>query len=119
VTRLDELRPGGWDPVWRDSGLSKSAGDPFAYLRREGDAIAAIDPACTHLGCPVRYVDSSQGFICPCHAGIFDADGRPGGGPVRRPLLRRETRVVDGDVYVGPRRGTIEIPGATSPRGRG
>ncbi len=63
----------------------------------------AITTRCTHLGCPVRYVQASQRFICPCHGGVYGSDGEVVGGPPVRPLDRFETRVDGGRVLVGPR----------------
>ena len=56
-----------------------------------------------HLGCPVRYVQASARFICPCHGGVYEADGSVAGGPPVRPLDRFYVRVKDGEVQVGPR----------------
>ena len=56
-----------------------------------------------HLGCPVRYVQASQRFICPCHGGVYDFPGLVVGGPPVRPLDRFYTRVRNGNVEVGPR----------------
>jgi menaquinol-cytochrome c reductase iron-sulfur subunit len=63
----------------------------------------AISTRCTHLGCPVRYVQASERFICPCHGGIYDFQGKVAGGPPVRPLDRFETKVERGQVLVGPR----------------
>lgn len=63
----------------------------------------AISNRCAHLGCPTRYVSASQRFICPCHGGIYDAQGKVAGGPPVRPLDRFYTRVRSGRVQVGDR----------------
>ena len=63
----------------------------------------AISTRCMHLGCPVRYVEASQRFICPCHGGTYDIEGKVSGGPPVRPLDRFYTRVRNGNVEVGPR----------------
>jgi menaquinol-cytochrome c reductase iron-sulfur subunit len=63
----------------------------------------AISTRCAHLGCPVRYVQASERFICPCHGGVYEFDGKVSGGPPVRPLDRFETKVEDGRVLVGPR----------------
>ena len=63
----------------------------------------AISTRCMHLGCPVRYVEASKKFICPCHGGVYDFDGGVSGGPPVRPLDRFYVRVRDGQVQVGPR----------------
>ena len=73
------------------------------YLLRRGEDLVAFDGRCTHLGCTVRFrADESGGgvFRCPCHGGVFDADGSPQSGPVTEALRRLETRVVDGTVEV-------------------
>jgi menaquinol-cytochrome c reductase iron-sulfur subunit len=89
-----------------DSGTSN------AYIRRYNPAIdghttnepyVAISNRCMHLGCPVRYVQAAQRFICPCHGGIYGNLGQVDGGPPVRPLDRFYTRVRNGRVEVGAR----------------
>jgi menaquinol-cytochrome c reductase iron-sulfur subunit len=63
----------------------------------------AISSRCAHLGCPVRWVDAAERFICPCHGGVYDLLGRRVGGPPVRPLDRFYTRVAGEQVEVGPR----------------
>lgn len=90
------------------------AGKTTVYMRRRNPAIdtdpadantsyIAISTRCAHLGCPVRWVDAAERFICPCHGGVYDLLGRPVGGPPVRPLDRFYTRVSNGYVEVGPR----------------
>ena len=56
---------------------------------------------CTHLGCGVRWDEPSKKFLCPCHGGTFDSEGRPIAGPVFRPLDRLQARVgSDGELEV-------------------
>jgi quinol---cytochrome c reductase iron-sulfur subunit, bacillus type len=63
----------------------------------------AISTRCAHLGCPVRYVQAAERFICPCHGGVYDSQGKVVGGPPVRPLDRFYTRVENGRVQVGQR----------------
>ena len=63
----------------------------------------AISTRCAHLGCPVRYIQASQRFVCPCHGGVYDFEGKVVGGPPVRPLDRFYTRVRNGRVEVGDR----------------
>ena len=56
-----------------------------------------------HLGCPVRYIEAAERFVCPCHGGVYDFRGKSTGGPPVRPLDRFYTRVRNGQVEVGPR----------------
>jgi Rieske Fe-S protein len=87
------------------------AGKTTAYVRKgkPGEEIdgengyVAISTRCAHLGCPVRYVGAAGNFICPCHGGVYDFEGKVIGGPPVRPLDRFQTRVRNGQVEVGPR----------------
>ena len=72
-------------------------------VKDEYNDFVAISTRCMHLGCPVRYVEASERFICPCHGGVYDFEGKVSGGPPVRPLDRFYTRVRDGQVEVGPR----------------
>ncbi len=63
----------------------------------------AISTRCMHLGCPVRFVEAAARFICPCHGGVYDFEGKVDGGPPVRPLDRFYTRERNGQVEIGPR----------------
>jgi Rieske Fe-S protein len=69
----------------------------------ESEQFVAISTRCMHMGCPVRYVDAAQRFICPCHGGVYNFRGEVDGGPPVRPLDRFYTRVRNNQVEVGPR----------------
>ncbi len=60
------------------------------------DDFVAISTRCMHLGCPVRYVEASARFICPCHGGVYDFVGAVSGGPPVRPLDRFFVRLENG-----------------------
>ena len=55
---------------------------------------------CTHLGCPVDWHAAAKIFLCPCHGGVYYADGTVAGGPPPRPLFEREWRVSNGELLV-------------------
>jgi Rieske Fe-S protein len=78
-------------------------GDPDTYEYESADEFIAISNRCAHLGCPVRYFPSAGNFICPCHGGVYDFEGKVSGGPPVRPLDRFQTRVVEDELQVGPR----------------
>jgi len=48
---------------------------------------------CAHLGCPVRWFPQSQLFMCPCHGGIYYADGSRAAGPPPRGLFQYPYKV--------------------------
>ena len=70
---------------------------------KEPQPYVAVSTRCAHLGCPVRYYEAPKRFVCPCHGGIYDFEGRVDGGPPVRPLDRRYTRVRNGRVEIGQR----------------
>ena len=55
---------------------------------------------CTHLGCPVNWLPQANLFMCPCHGGVYYADGTVAGGPPPRPLFRYQTRIQDGNLEI-------------------
>lgn len=69
----------------------------------EAEEFVVISTRCMHLGCPVRYTPPAQRFICPCHGGVYDFQGKVVGGPPVRPLDRFYNRVRNGKLEVGPR----------------
>ena len=86
------------------------AGKTTAYVRKsstdlgeDSGKFVAVSNRCAHLGCPVRFVEAAGNFICPCHGGVYGFRGEVIGGPPVRPLDRFQTRVVDGNVEIGPR----------------
>src|SRR5262249_50104176 len=48
---------------------------------------------CAHLGCPVSWFSQSGLFLCPCHGGVYYANGDRASGPPRRGLYRCVYRV--------------------------
>jgi Rieske Fe-S protein len=55
---------------------------------------------CAHLGCPVRWFSESQLFMCPCHGGVYYADGSRASGPPERGLFTYDTRQQNGKLLI-------------------
>lgn len=55
---------------------------------------------CTHLGCAVKWDAAGDRFACPCHGGVYDAQGRVIAGPPPRPLTRLEVKIEDDICFV-------------------
>ena len=119
VGRLDEFGPDVYVPrvITVVEGIGE-VGKTTAYIRQgnpelsrqepglpqeSADEYIAISTRCAHAGCPVRFVQAAANFICPCHGGVYDFQGKVTGGPPVRPLDRFQTRVTNGQVEVGPR----------------
>jgi Rieske Fe-S protein len=77
-----------------------------AYVRYEGPGETAGDRFrvfavnCAHLGCPVTWFPQSGLFMCPCHGGVYYADGQRASGPPPRGLFEFEWRVIDGHLEI-------------------
>ena len=62
---------------------------------RENEVKVKLDPRflvlavnCAHLGCPVSWFQESGLFMCPCHGGVYYANGERASGPPPRGLFR-------------------------------
>jgi quinol---cytochrome c reductase iron-sulfur subunit, bacillus type len=121
-----ESHPESWEPVGAPGDFGADAFTPrvitvqegigeagkgLAYVRRRNPAVdgpaapafLALTSRCSHVGCPVNYVEAAQSFVCPCHGGVYDFRGQRIAGPPVRGLDRFETRVRAGQLEVGPR----------------
>jgi len=107
VGSLADLPVGQWrlltvDDV-RQDGWEKTRARRSVWVRRERDAensVAVLSPICPHLGCPVNWHPEQSEFRCPCHGGIFNANGQVVAGPPPRSMdeLAHETR--EGKLWV-------------------
>jgi menaquinol-cytochrome c reductase iron-sulfur subunit len=95
ITIVDGIGDTGKTTVYIRQGSADLDEDPESYI--------AISTRCAHLGCPVRFVRAAGNFICPCHGGVYDFEGKVIGGPPVRPLDRFQTRVRGGNLEIGPR----------------
>ncbi len=75
------------------------------WVRRSGETdFTAFSINCTHLGCPVNWLQTAGIFLCPCHGGVYYADGSVAGGPPPRPLNHLPVQITsDQRVQVLPR----------------
>jgi len=74
------------------------------WVRRvDQQSFTIFEVNCAHLGCPVTWKQDAELFLCPCHGGVYYADGTVAGGPPPRPLFRYENRVQNGTLQVRSR----------------
>ncbi|HTU26779.1 MAG TPA: Rieske 2Fe-2S domain-containing protein [Pirellulales bacterium] len=85
-----------WDGMVAHTGV---------YVRREAGEegehkflVFAIN--CAHLGCPVSWFPQSGLFMCPCHGGVYYADGSRASGPPPRGLFHCVWRTRDGNLEI-------------------
>ncbi len=105
VGRIEDFRTGSTVRVsFQDSSPLPWSGitaQTAAWLRRVGEQqFIAFSVDCTHLGCPVRWLQDADIFMCPCHGGVFYSDGRVASGPPPRPLIQYPVRVQEGVVEI-------------------
>jgi cytochrome b6-f complex iron-sulfur subunit len=67
---------------------------------RSADGIRAFSALCSHLQCVVAYSAERKRIECPCHGGVFSADGRNLEGPPPRPLDELVVAIDEGAVLV-------------------
>ena len=81
-----------WDGMTANTGI---------FVRRRGEEDFLVLAAyCTHLGCPVTWFPQSGLFMCPCHGGVYYANGDRASGPPPRGLFRCAWRVRKGRLEV-------------------
>jgi menaquinol-cytochrome c reductase iron-sulfur subunit len=95
ITFVEDVGATGKTTAYVRQGSEELDEDPKAYI--------AVSNRCAHAGCPTRFVEAAGNFICPCHGGVYGFRGEVIGGPPVRPLDRFQTRVVNGEVQLGPR----------------
>jgi menaquinol-cytochrome c reductase iron-sulfur subunit len=98
VGRLDEFRIGTTTKVELEDPSplpwSGVTGRTAAWLRRlDEESFEAFSVNCRHLGCPVRWLEGAELFMCPCHGGVYYKDGSVAAGPPPEPLAQYPVRV--------------------------
>ncbi len=84
---------------------------PCWVRRLSADQFQVFAINCTHLGCPVRWFPESSLFMCPCHGGVYYADGARASGPPPRSLYQYEYKVENGALFIqGGRIPTLSQP---------
>lgn len=77
--RIVELVTGsGWE--------AKPVARIVYVVRHENGDVLALSNICTHMQCDVHWDQSLLQFLCPCHGGLYNADGNNIGGPPPQPL---------------------------------
>jgi Rieske Fe-S protein len=92
---------GAVDEVFASSDVvCASVGGTPAALIRTRESVEARSLVCTHGQCIVAYDRERSCFVCPCHGGMFEKDGRVRCGPPTVPLQRLFVSVHDNIIYL-------------------
>jgi len=103
ITIVQGIGETGKSTAYIRQGNPQITANQTKYPPESPNEYIAISTRCAHVGCPVRFVEASGNFICPCHGGVYGFLGERIGGPPVRPLDRFQTRVTNGQVEIGPR----------------
>jgi len=74
--------------------------DAAVYVVKRGNTYKTFSNVCTHMQCDVHWDGSLQEFLCPCHGGLYNIDGRNVGGPPPKPLPQYVHRLDGTTLYV-------------------
>lgn len=86
-----------WDGITSQTGV---------YVRNLGvdpqnePQFLVLSVNCAHLGCPVAWFPQSELFLCPCHGGVYYADGSHASGPPPRGMFHCVWRVHEGTLEI-------------------
>ncbi len=74
---------------------------PAIVINRPGKGYIVLSRVCTHLGCLVKYEPDRSRLFCPCHAGVYNLDGKVISGPPPKPLPKFPFRVEGENIVIG------------------
>jgi len=104
---LSDIPVGHWQllslETVRQDGWKRTRVRHAIWVRRRDrtdQGISVLSSLCPHLGCPINWHADQEVFICPCHGGIFDPNGRHTGGPPPRAMDPLEIEVRAGRLWV-------------------
>ncbi|MCR4320576.1 MAG: Rieske (2Fe-2S) protein, partial [Candidatus Brocadiaceae bacterium] len=69
-------------------------------VRQEDNSLKVFSTNCPHLGCGINWEEDVKQFLCPCHEGTFDINGKKISGPPPRDMYRYETKIENNTVLV-------------------
>jgi cytochrome b6-f complex iron-sulfur subunit len=98
--KLVEIFAGTAKEIPPDGVLGVYLPEGPVMLGKAGAEVRAFSAICTHLGCTIQWHPETKNFICPCHHGIYDSDGKVVSGPPPRPLEKLPVKLRDGQVFV-------------------
>ncbi len=82
-------------------GWRKAVSEKPVYVTRDAQGqVRVLSSVCPHLGCSVSWNETKGQFICPCHAGVFHADGSRVSGPPPRSMDDLQIKIESGRLMV-------------------
>ena len=90
IARIEQLD--GWRRIISEK--------PVYVIKGSDGQLRTLSTVCPHLGCSITWKEERQQFGCPCHMGVFAADGALVSGPPPRSMDTLEHRVENGRIQV-------------------
>ncbi len=82
-------------------GWRKLVSEKAVYIIKDkAGQLRVFSTVCPHLGCSISWNDGRQQFVCPCHGGIFAADGATISGPPPRAMDELPSKIENGTLRV-------------------
>jgi Rieske Fe-S protein len=104
VTDLSKVKNGEPSKITykhrRKDGWMTSEAHRTVFILFSGQELTVWSNRCTHLGCAVNWSSSSNQFTCPCHGGVFDAQGNAVAGPPPAPLAKLPCKIENGVIFI-------------------
>lgn len=80
--------------------LVRHGSRPLYVLKVSETEAVALSAVCTHRQCVLNWSQERTAFLCPCHAGVFDAAGNVVSGPPQQPLERYRATIYRDEVVI-------------------
>ena len=84
----------------RDGWRKVLSEKPVYVVKAPDGRPRVLSAVCPHLGCSVQWNDAKGQFVCPCHSGVFTADGTLVSGPPPRGLDELDVTIDGGRLKV-------------------
>jgi quinol---cytochrome c reductase iron-sulfur subunit, bacillus type len=84
----------------RDGWRTILSEKPVYIVKSSDGRPRVLSAVCPHLGCSIAWSDTKGQFVCPCHNGVFGADGTLLSGPPPRGMDELEARIEGGKLQV-------------------
>lgn len=80
--------------------LVRHGSRPLYVVKVSEQEVVALSAVCTHRQCVLDWSRERKVFVCPCHAGVFDASGQVASGLPRRRLEQYRTSVRGDEILI-------------------
>ena len=86
-----------------ESAYTRKEKEGFVWIcwdAMQQNAYTVFSPVCSHTGCNVAWQDARSEFVCPCHNGTYDSEGKVISGPPPKPLKKLPVKIENDQVYI-------------------